>query len=87
MHSLCKSNTFKVYINSFRMPPSKLKCHEDCREAICTCCGIKTDKKRITANEELMVRAHAKPEYDSTVQSFPAGLCSTCRYIILNLLY
>ena len=64
-----------------QMPPSKLMSHEDCREAVCSCCGIKTDKKRITANEELMVKTHAKSEYDSKVQSFPAGLCTTCRYI------
>ena len=60
------------------MPPSKLLTHEDCREAVCVCCGVKTDKKRITVGQEAMVRSYAKPEYDSSVKSYPAGLCSTC---------
>ena len=62
------------------MPPSKLLTHEDCREAVCVCCGVKTEKRQITVGQEVMVRSYAKPEYDSSVKSFPTGLCSTCRY-------
>ena len=61
------------------MPPSKTSTHEDCREAVCSCCGVKTAKKRITISQEIMVKAYAKSEYDSSVQSFPVGLCNTCR--------
>ena len=61
------------------MPPSKTSTHEDCRESVCCCCGVKTSKKRITVGQQDMVKTFAKPEYDSLVQSFPAGLCNTCR--------
>ena len=61
------------------MPPSKFATHDDCREAVCACCGVKTPKKKMSAKEEASVIAHAKPEYDSKVRSFPAGLCKTCR--------
>ena len=59
------------------MPPASS--HEDCREQVCVLCGIKTKQKRITCKQEAMVKAHAKPEYDSSVLSFPAGLCSSCK--------
>ena len=61
------------------MPPSKFATHDDCREAVCACCGVKTPKKKMSVKEEASVIAHAKPEYDSKVRSFPAGLCKTCR--------
>ena len=61
------------------MPPSKTSTHEDCREAVCCCCGVKTAKKRLTAGQETLVKTFAKPEYDSLVKSFPAALCNTCR--------
>ena len=32
------------------------------------------------------MKSYAKPEYDSSVKNFPAGLCSTCRYIIVLLI-
>ena len=59
--------------------PPKFLTHEDCREAICCCCGVKTAKKRISAKEELLVKEHAKKEYNSKIESYPAGLCSNCR--------
>ena len=61
------------------MPPSQFSGHEQCREAVCAACGVRTPKKRITPGEEEMVKEYAKPEYDSKIQNFPAGLCSTCR--------
>ena len=61
------------------MPPSKTSTHEDCRESVCYCCGVKTARKLITSGQETMVKAHAHPEYDSPVKSYPAGLCSYCR--------
>ena len=61
------------------MPPSKTGTHEECRDAVCSCCGVKTPKKRITAAQEELVRKYAKPGYDSSVLSFPSGLCSYCR--------
>ena len=60
-------------------PPPKFLTHEDCRLAICCCCGVKTAKKRISAKEELLVKEHAKKEYDSKIESYPAGLCPPCR--------
>ena len=62
-----------------RMVPPKFSTHEDCREAVCCCCGVKTDKKRISVREEALVVEFAKKEYDSKVQSYPAGLCLNCR--------
>ena len=56
------------------MVPPKFSTHEDCREAVCCCCGVKTDKKRISVREEALVVEFAKKEYDSKVQSYPAGL-------------
>ena len=64
------------------MPPSVTGTHGECREAVCVCCGVKTPKKKITNAEEKLVQKFAKPEYDSEVMSFPAGLCSLCRYMI-----
>ena len=61
------------------MVPPKFSTHEDCREAVCCCCGVKTDKKRISVREEALVVEFAKKEYDSKVQSYPAGLCLNCR--------
>ena len=59
--------------------PPKFGTHEDCREAICCCCGKKTVKKRISVKEESLVKSYAKEEYDSKIESFPAGLCPSCR--------
>ena len=61
------------------MVPPKFNTHEDCREAICCCCGTKTAKKRISLKEESLVKEHAKEEYDSKIESYPAGLCPPCR--------
>ena len=80
-YKICMINN--VQFSDLTMPPSKLLTHEDCREAMCACCGIKTDKKRITVGQEALVKSYAKPEYDISVKNFPAGLCSTCRYIIV----
>ena len=57
----------------------KFGTHEDCRQAICACCGVKTAKKRISEKEEFLVKEHAKKEYDSKIESYPAGLCQACR--------
>ena len=72
--SVLEMNPFSEMPNS-----SKFATHDDCREAVCACCGVKTPKKKMSAKEEALVIAHAKPEYDSKVRSFPAGLCKTCR--------
>ena len=61
------------------MPPSQTGTHDLCREAVCAACFVKTPKKKISAGEEAMVKKYAKPEYDSKVKSYPAGLCSYCR--------
>ena len=41
-YKICMINN--VQFSDLTMPPSKLLTHEDCREAMCACCGIKTDK-------------------------------------------
>ena len=61
------------------MVPPNFNNHEDYREAVCCCCGIKTAKKRISVKEEALVVEFAKKEYNSKVQSHPAGLCTNCR--------
>ena len=47
--------------------------------SLCACCGVKTVKKMITSSQEKLVQEYAKPQYDSEVKSFPAGLCPTCK--------
>ena len=57
--------------------------HEDARQVICSCCGIKTSKKtKMTDNDEALVRKYCKPSYDSTLREQPAGLCNTCRWYL-----
>ena len=65
-----------------RMVPPKFTNHNDCREGVCCCCGVKTTKKHISVKEEALVVEFAKKEYDSKVQSYPAGVCSSCRRLL-----
>ena len=65
-----------------RMVPPKFSTHHDCREAVCCCCGVKTAKKHICVKEEALVVEFAKKEYDSKVQSYPAGICTSCRRLL-----
>ena len=64
------------------MVPPKFTNHNDCREGVCCCCGVKTTKKHISVKEEALVVEFAKKEYDSKVQSYPAGVCSSCRRLL-----
>merc|ERR1719234_1691194 len=60
--------------------------HEDARQVICSCCGIKTTKKKkINENEEALVRKFCKPSYDSELREQPAGLCNTCDPMLLRI--
>ena len=68
-----------MFSNISEMVPPKFTTHEDCREAVCCCCGVKTAKKRISVKEETLVKKYAKTEYDSKIESYPAGLCPSCR--------
>ena len=57
--------------------------HQDCREKVCCCCGLRTvKKKKVSEAEELLVRKYAKPEFDSNLREQPCGLCSTCRWYL-----
>ena len=57
--------------------------HEDARDLICCCCGIRTtQKKRVTQNEQKLVQTYCKPNFDSTLREQPSGLCNSCRWYL-----
>ena len=59
--------------------------HEDCRDKVCCCCGIRTPKKkRVNENEAKLVEKYCKPNFDTTfsLREQPTGLCSLCRWYL-----
>merc|ERR1719234_2917970 len=49
--------------------------HEDARQVICSCCGIKTSKKKkMNENEEALVRKFCKPSYQGYTNINPSDL-------------
>ena len=59
--------------------------HEDSRDKVCVCCGIRTPKKkRISENEAKLVEKYCKPNFDTTftLREQPTGLCSNCRWYL-----
>lgn len=66
------------------MPPGLS--HDEARKKICCCCGSKKKKMLlITSCTEDLVRKFAHPQYDSSVLSYPVGLCSWCRVGLFKL--
>ena len=59
--------------------PNHALSHEECRARICACCGVKTPNKKMSSRQEELVKKHAHTEYDSSIISYPTGLCSACR--------
>ena len=60
------------------MPPALS--HEKCRAMMCCCCGVKLkSEKKVSARlEELVKQWGEDPGYDSSISSYPNGICSTC---------
>ena len=59
--------------------------HQDSRDKVCACCGIRTPKKkRMNESEAKLVEKYCKPNFDTTftLREQPAGLCSTCRWYL-----
>ena len=54
--------------------------HEECRGWLCTCCGFKLSTSSVmsAAAEALVQQFGPHPAYDSSILSYPTGLCSTC---------
>ena len=59
--------------------PTHFLSHEDGRECVCACCGVKTDQLRISDCQERLIKKYAHTDYDSSVMSYPTGLCGTCK--------
>ena len=66
--------------------PNFAKTHEDARKVCCAGCGIHTAEKDrklpLTKLLEKLIKKLAHPSFDSTVASFPVGLCATCRRML-----
>ena len=69
-----------------RAMPNFTKIHEDAQKACCAGCGIHTAEKDrklpLTKLLEKLIKKFAHPSFDSTVASFPVGLCATCRRML-----
>ena len=59
------------------MPP--IKTHQEVRLSCCAACGRRGAKIKITPHLESLVKQFAHLCYDSSVLSYPAGLCGSCK--------
>ena len=87
---LCNNSILLCFyeVNFFRvisciMPAHKKEAlsHEECCGHLCCCCGKKlTVDRRMTSSEEALVKDYGPcSSYDSSVNSYPTGLCASCR--------
>ena len=89
---ICKNMTFVLFPAVFwqwhtahghcKMPTYEWS-HQDSRDKVCACCGIRTPKKkRMNESEAKLVEKYCKPNFDTTftLREQPAGLCSTCSH-------
>ena len=55
------------------------KTHEEARLSCCAACGRGGAKLVVTAITEGLIRRYAHPSYNASIQSYPGGLCKSCK--------
>ena len=68
--------------------PKEIMSHDQAREKVCSVCtnqrGTKAHR-RINQKEEVVVRSNILPDYDSSKEHFPAGVCKRCIFDLQEL--
>ena len=59
--------------------PNHAKTHAEARLTCCSACGAGKVKAKLKPSEEVLIRKYAHPEYESSVESYPLGLCGGCK--------
>ena len=57
----------------------RARSHAENRRHCCAGCGRGGAKLEVTAVIETLIRKYAHADYDKTVNSYPSGICSTCK--------
>ena len=69
-----------MYRKLCMMPgPTPHKTHAQARRYCCAACGRGKAELLVTPTLESMIKKFIHPTYDLNVESFPSGLCNTCK--------
>ena len=68
--------------NICEMP--KALTHDQCRREMCAACGGRAGSRNITADLGAKIRKWAQPGWSTDVNSFPTGICESCRVLLMS---